>query len=150
MPTLLPPPPPLNGSSTLFAIYDLFQGPVTGAKEGGGGLGKGLQRPSPPRASQFSPTLATGPRVLNPVLNGSCMLLYVGGLQGCSQDKHPIDWRCARAVRKRPLRMASMSPCVSALGRLGPQCVRGAKTLLQAFLCLGIDQRAQEGALWRR
>ena len=49
------PPPPLNGSSTLFAtIYDLFQGPVTGAKDGGR-PGKGLQRP-PRSASQFPST----------------------------------------------------------------------------------------------
>ena len=49
------PPPPLNGSSTLFAtIYDLFQGPVTGAKEGGG-PGKGLQRPPPPRRKPIFP-----------------------------------------------------------------------------------------------
>ena len=46
---------PLNGSSTLFAtIYDLFQGPVTGAKEGGG-PGKGLQRPPPPPAQANFP-----------------------------------------------------------------------------------------------
>ena len=52
------PPAPLNGSSTLFAtIYDLFQGPVTGAKEGGGVRERGSNDP-PPRASQFSPTLA--------------------------------------------------------------------------------------------
>ena len=49
-------PPPPNGSSTLFAtIYDLFQGPVTGAKEVGGVRKRGSNDP-PPRASQFSPT----------------------------------------------------------------------------------------------
>ena len=49
------PPPPLNGSSILFAtIYDLFQGPVTGAKEGGG-PGKGLQRPPPPPRKPIFP-----------------------------------------------------------------------------------------------
>ena len=49
--------PPLNGSSTLFAtIYDLFQGPVTGAKEGGGGVRERGSNDPPPRASQFSPT----------------------------------------------------------------------------------------------
>ena len=48
-----PPPFPLNGSSTLFAtIYDLFQGPVTGAKEGGGS-GKGAPTTPPPRKPIF-------------------------------------------------------------------------------------------------
>ena len=37
------------------------------------------------------------------VLNGSCTLLLVGGLQGCSRDKQCNNWRCARAVQKRPL-----------------------------------------------
>ena len=41
----------------------------------------------------FPPPVATGPRVLTsapPILfwNGSCTLLEVGGLQGCSRDKH--------------------------------------------------------------
>ena len=30
-----------------------------------------------------------------------------GGLQGCSRDEHRNDWRCARAVRQRPLENAS-------------------------------------------
>ena len=48
-------PPPPNGSSTLFAtIYDLFQGPVTGAKEGGG-PGKGLPCPPPPPRKPIFP-----------------------------------------------------------------------------------------------
>ena len=51
------PPPPLNGSSTLFAtIYDLCQGPVTGAKEGGGGgSGKGAPTTPPPAQANFPP-----------------------------------------------------------------------------------------------
>ena len=36
-------------------------------------------------------------------MNGSCTLLWGGGFQGCSRDKQRYTWRCARAVRKRPL-----------------------------------------------
>ena len=46
-----------NGSSTLFAtIYDLFQGPVTGAKEGGGVRERGSNEP-PPAQANFPPPL---------------------------------------------------------------------------------------------
>ena len=33
------------------------------------------------------------------------MIPQVGGFQGCYPDNHRNDWRCARAVRKRPLRV---------------------------------------------
>ena len=36
------------------------------------------------------------------VLNCSCMLLEVAGFQGFYRGKHHNNWRCARAVRKRP------------------------------------------------
>ena len=36
------------------------------------------------------------------LLNCSCMLLEVAGFQGCYRGKHRNNWRCARAVRKRP------------------------------------------------
>ena len=31
------------------------------------------------------------------------MIPQVGGFQGCYLDNHRNNWRCARAVRKRPL-----------------------------------------------
>ena len=37
------------------------------------------------------------------LLNCSCMLLEVASFQGCYRGKHCNNWRCARAVRKRPL-----------------------------------------------
>ena len=39
------------------------------------------------------------------LLNCSCMLLEVAGFQGCYRGKHRNNWRCARAVRKRPHRV---------------------------------------------
>ena len=30
------------------------------------------------------------------------MILQVGGFRGCYPDNHRNNWRCARAVRKRP------------------------------------------------
>ena len=80
----------------------------------------------------FPPPVATDPRVLNSAPDTPCwytrdffssdachgfqgpefctpcwfeliMHASVGGFQGCSRDKQHYNWRCARAVRKRPL-----------------------------------------------
>ena len=44
------------------------------------------------------------------VLNCSCMLLEVAGFQGYYRGKHRNNWRCARAVQKRPLNPAFQCP----------------------------------------
>ena len=62
-----------------------------------------------------------GPEFRTPdaVLNGSCMPLWVGGLQGCSRDKQRNNACCARAVRKRPQRMWFVVLCRCRKGQYG-------------------------------
>ena len=54
------------------------------------------------------------------------MIPQVGGFQGCYLDNHRNNWRCARAVRKRPLGLCGRTHCIatthSFLSTLFPLC----------------------------
>ena len=80
------------------------------------------------------------------------MIPQVGGFQGCYLDNHRNNWRCARAVRKRPLCRAFqvvslVLSCVSVVQGCRPLCVEQEQRKLVFEKCTELNaaiSKAQE------